>query len=146
MPNVLLSGPAGAGKSAEAQRLLEVAAVPTVVVDFQEILASLLFIRRDPETGRYPERNASQSYALALAESIRQRAISAAEEAEIEVIATNSTGNPSRRAFLLERLGARASETILDPGLDVVRERLSVDGILSAQCQEAINRWYLQVG
>ena len=56
MPNVLLSGPAGGGKSAAAKEILDAADEPTVIVDFQTIYAALLGIERDPETGRYPER------------------------------------------------------------------------------------------
>ena len=72
MPNVLLSGPAGAGKSAAAKEILDAADAPTVVIDFQSLYASVLGIERDPETGRYPERLLSQAYGLALAEYIRR--------------------------------------------------------------------------
>ena len=42
MAGLLISGPAGAGKSAEGKRLLAEAQQPTILVEFQEILAFLL--------------------------------------------------------------------------------------------------------
>ena len=61
----------------------------------------------------------------------------------IDVIATNSDGSPARRAALLSRLGPGATETVIDPGFDIVTERLSnPDGPLSEQCVEARDRWY----
>ena len=136
MANVLLSGPAGAGKSQEARRLLEAATEPTVAADFQSILAALVLLERDPVTGRYPPRRASQaSWLLPLAEHVRQTVIRAAQERGVDVIATNSDGSPERRALLLSRLGPRAAERVIDPGFAVVAERLSVDGVLDEQCK-----------
>ena len=48
--NVLLSGPAGAGKSQMARELLRTGKAD-VAADFQSILAALLLLERDPETG-----------------------------------------------------------------------------------------------
>ena len=56
MAGLLISGPAGAGKSAEGMRVLAEAQQPTILVEFQEILAFLLGLRRDRTTSRYPER------------------------------------------------------------------------------------------
>ena len=71
MPNpVLLSGPAGAGKTQEARRLLREAVGPMVAADFQALLVALLLLERDPETGRYPARLDSQAaWFLPLVES-----------------------------------------------------------------------------
>ena len=41
MPNLLISGPAGAGKTAEARRVLEAATGPMVAADFQTLLSCL---------------------------------------------------------------------------------------------------------
>ena len=142
MPSVLLSGSAGSGKSQEARRLLAAASQPAVVVDFQEILASLLLQRRDPETGRYPARRIQDSYALPLAEYGRLALLTGAMAQEIDIIATNSDGDADRRAFLLSRLGPTASEVVIDPGRQVVIDRLTVEGTLDPQCLQAINRWY----
>ena len=146
MAGTLISGPAGAGKSAEARRLLSVAAGPLVVADFQSLYAALLLLERDAN-GRYPERNpAHAAYALPLAEYTRRAVITGAMERDIDVVVTNSDGSPERRAFLLSRLGPGAREVVIDPGRDVVTQRLSVEvSGLSAQCSDAIDRWYTRL-
>lgn len=126
--------------------MLATATAPLVVADFQALYAALLLLERDG-SGRYPERNpAHAAYALPLAEYVRQATITGATERDIDVVVTNSDGNPERRAFLLSRLGPGATERVIDPGIDVVRERLSVDvSGLSAQCSDAVNRWYTRL-
>ena len=114
---------------------------PTVAVDFQSMYAALLLIERQPD-GRYPERLTRQEYVLPLVEYIRQAAVTGAALMEIDAIVTNSDGSALRRDSLLRRLAFGASERVIDPGIDVVRERLAVNGELSDQCAEAINRWY----
>ena len=138
----LLTGPAGAGKSAEGRRLLAAATTPMVAADFQTIYAGLLLLERQSD-GRYPQRNpAFNPWMLPLTEAVRQTVITFAVEREIDVVAMNSDGSPARRAYLLQRLGPGATEAIVDPGISVVRERLSVDGVLSDDCNSAINRYY----
>ena len=53
---------------------------------------------------------------LPIVEYTRRAVIGAAVARDIEVIATNSDGDPERRAFLLGELGAGATERIVDPG------------------------------
>ena len=142
MANILLSGPAGAGKSAVARGLLDAAIGPMVVADFQSILVALTLLERLPN-GRYPERNPRDAaWLLPMTEYLRQTVITIAAEREIDLVATNSDGSPERRALLLNRLGPGATERILDPGIDVVTERLSVEGVLTDECGKAISRWY----
>ena len=142
MANTLLSGPAGGGKTQQAREILSAAISPLVAADFQAILAALLLLERLPN-GRYPNRNPAQAaWLLPLTEAVRQTIITFAKEREIEVVTTNSDGSPDRRGFLLGRLGPGATETVLDPGINVVTERLSVDGVLSDDCNDAIGRWY----
>ena len=146
MPNLLLTGPAGSGKTAEARRVLEASTEPMVAADFQTFLAALTLLERGPD-GRFPPRRESQaSWLLPLTEYLRMAVIGAAQARGVEVVSTNSDGDPERRALLLSRLGPGATETIIDPGIQIVTERLSVDGVLSDQCREAISRYYGRVG
>ena len=99
------------GKSQEARRLLEAATVPTVVADFQSIIVALTLLERLP-SGRYPQRQESQaSWLLPMAETVRQVIIRVATERGIDVIATNSIGDATRRAALLARLGPGCNRT-----------------------------------
>ena len=143
MPNLLISGPAGAGKTEEARRLLREAAGPMVAADFQALLAALLLLERLPD-GRYPRRLDSQApWLLPLTEAIRQTIITFARDMDIDVVTTNSDGADSRRSLLLSRLGPSAVERVIDPGFDVVTQRLSnPDGSIDQQCVEARDRWY----
>ena len=142
MPGLLLSGPAGGGKTGAALAELLDRTDPAVIIDFQQIYAALLGIKRNPETGRFPERLDADAYALALAEFVRLSTIRAAREQEVDPIVTNSDGNRDRRGFLLGLLGPGATERVIDPGRDVVTARLSVNGQLSRQCGDAIQRWF----
>ena len=141
MANTLASGPSGAGKSQLARDLLAQVQGQGAIVDFQAIYAALLLLRRGDD-GRYPERDPADAHLLALAEYTRKAMITGAQEMDIEIIATNSDGSPARREYLRGLLGPGAVETILDPSRAVVEERLSVNGVLSQQCRDGINRWY----
>ena len=140
MASILLSGPAGASKSAAAVELIQSASAPMVAADFQSIVVALLQLQRGPD-GRYPQR---PEWVLPLTEYVRAAVITGAVRRDIDLVVTNSDGNPERRKFLLDRLGPGATETILDPGEDVVKARLSSPktGKLSRECGKAINRWY----
>ena len=117
-----------------------------VAADFQSLLAALTLLERQAD-GRYPPRRESQaSWLLPLTEAIRQTVITIAVDREIDVVATNSDGSPERRALLLSRLGPLAVERVIDPGIEIVTERLSVDGTLSDQCRDAIQRWHGRIG
>lgn len=130
MRNVLLSGPAGGGKSQEARRLLSAWAGPAILADFTRAWAALAGVERGPD-GRFPERD-PESGILPTVESIRQAMIRIAREREVGVIATNSDGDPDRRAYLLGLLGPGAVERVIDPGRAVVEARLSdASGALS---------------
>ena len=142
MAGLLISGPAGGGKSEAARQELAASGEPAVILDVQQIYAILLGLERDPSTGRYPERREADAHALRLAEYIRRAAISAALVRGIRAITTNSDGDGERRRFLLGELGQGSTETVLDPGYDAITRRLSVDGQLSSQCASARSRWF----
>lgn len=146
MAGVLISGPAGSGKSQQACALLhEMQERGTLAVraDFQEIYA-LLNCQTKDSTGRYPERD--ERY-LPLVEYARRAIIGAAIGRAISVITTNSDGDPERRAFMLNLLGDGAQEIVRDPGREAVAARLAdpVTGILSPECEQAIDRWYTRL-
>ncbi len=140
MPNTLLSGPAGSGKSQLAKRLLLGFGGLVILVDFQSIYAALTGDERGPD-GKYPLRNEAL---LPIAEYVRRAAITGAVARDIGVIATNSDGNLARRQLLLKQMGPLAVERVVDPGRNVVVSRL-VDietGELSEECEQAVHRWY----
>ena len=140
MPSELISGPAGGGKSQVVrQRLADNPG--SIQIDFQQIYRALTGDQRDPDTGLYPRRD---ERLLPITEFSRRAILLAARERQLDVIATNSDGDPQRRAFLLLQLGEGATETIIDPGRDVVRNRLadSITGELSSECNSAVERWY----
>ena len=142
MPDILLSGPAGAGKTAEARRILEAYPGPAVALDFQSIYAALLLLERMAD-GRYPPREPQHQFAYPLVEYLRRAALTAARDREIEVVLTNSNSDPERRAALIGLLKPGATERVIDPGKAVVVERLSdADGNLSGQCADAVRRWF----
>ena len=143
MPNLLISGPAGAGKSEAARAELAASNEPGVILEIQELYAALLGLRRDPATGRYPERRESDAHALRLAEYLRRVAITASVARGIRVITSNSDSDLDRRAFLLRELGPGATERVIDPGFDVSISNLQgPNGITSDQCAAAVERWY----
>ena len=140
MASILLSGPAGGAKSQLAVELIKNGTGPTITADFQSLVVAMLALRRGPD-GRYPIR---PEWILPLAEYTRAAMVTGAINREIDVIFTNSDGNPERRDFLLTKLGPGATERIVDPGIDVVKARLadSITGDLEPECEQAIGRWY----
>ena len=140
MPSVLLSGPAGAAKSALARRLLAESSELAAIADFQSVYAAVSGDVRGPD-GRYPLRD---DRLLPLTEYVRRAIITGALARDIPVIATNSDGDPTRRYSLLSQLGEGATERVVDPGRAVVAARLSdpETGALSGECDSAIGRWY----
>ena len=142
MPSLLLSGPAGAAKSALARQLLTESTELSAIADFQLVYAALSGDVRGPD-GRYPLRD---ERLLPLTEYVRRAIITGAVARDINLIATNSDGDPERRAKLLGLIGPGAIERVVDPGEEIVSARLAdpSTGVLSDECAGAIDRWYLR--
>ena len=144
MANILISGPAGAGKSQRARELKQERGGLVVIADFQSLYVAISGDQRGPD-GLYPLRD---DRLLPTVEYLRRATISAAVAREIDVIGTNSDGSPDRRAFLLGELGEDAEEIIIDPGEEVVQARLKSrkTGRLSRSCKSATDRWFRRLG
>ena len=141
MAGLLLSGPAGGGKSQVAARARADINGPSILVDFQSTYANILGLER-LASGRYPPRLPQDEFAIPMVEYLRRTMISAALTRDVYIFLTNSDGSPARRQELLGLLGSGATERIVDPGLDVVTRRLSINGELSQDCSRAIDRWF----
>ena len=141
--NLLISGSAGSGKSEATRAELAASNEPAIVLEVQEIYAALLGLRRDPATGRYPERQERDSHALPLSEYLRRVAITAAVARGIRVITSNSDSDLDRRQFLLKELGPGATERIVTVDYDVAISNLQgPNGATSDQCRQAVERWH----
>ena len=149
LPNVLLSGPPGSGKSAEALSLLSSAGPSAVLVDYTALWSALTGKERDPDTGAYPKREADDP-TVQIVERVRRWTIQAAAAAGLTVIATNASGSAAVREQLLAHLSAgeaTATERVIDPGIDVARQNLAKGmdvpvSDLPQDCQRALDRWY----
>ena len=86
--NVLLSGPAGAGKSQIARQMLRDNPDLRAVADFTAIYAALSLVERGPD-GRYPVRHAHDDL-LPLTEYVRRAVITGAVQRGLGLIVTNS--------------------------------------------------------
>ena len=78
---ILISGPAGSGKSQLARVELEAAEPQTIIVDFQALVVAVLAVERGPD-GRFPNRDQA-TFVLPLVERLRRQAIDAAVAAEL---------------------------------------------------------------
>ena len=144
MPSILLSGPAGSNKSAEALKLL---GQNKILADFTSTFVSIRGVRRDPATGKYPVRRGPEGQFLPLTEQLRRDTIRRARAHGFDLVVTNANGSDAFRRRLLALMGPGAKEVIVDPGREVVEERLKVKatGILGQECSRAVGRWYERI-
>ena len=137
---VLIQGPAGSGKSQLVAEMLEAGEVD-VVVDLTRLWVALSGVERGP-TGRYPVR-LDDDKALPAAFAVKQLAARRALETGADTAVTTSVRNQEPR---WQKLAAEALATfstrVVDPGEEVVKERLAGPEGLSPECAKAISRWY----
>ena len=114
-----------------------------VLADLTPIWAALSGAVRDPVTGLYPIR-LEDDPALAVSRYLQVVAVrrSLADGADTAVT-TSQRGQEERWRRLADEAAAPFSVRTVDPGLAVVRDRLSdASGVLSDECRRAIERWY----
>ena len=142
MSLTLIEGPAGSGKSQVVAAMLAAGEVD-VVADLTELWAALRGVRRGPD-GRYPIR-LDEDPAIATGLAVYQRAAAVRQGLRQGLRVAVTSGTPDTAAHWSEvarEAGAAFTVQTIDPGEAVVRDRLTVDGILPDQCEGAIRRWY----
>ena len=135
----IVRGPAGAGKSQYVASRLGTAAV---WIDFTRLFVALTGQERDPETGRFPVRHSGDGR-IALTQAVKEYAL---REASRRGFSGFVTVSDSRSAVVRELQASGADgevHTIVLPR-GVLRSRLSdpVTGELSAECENALARWF----
>lgn len=138
MALTILRGPAGSGKS---QHIAEADPAPQVIADYTRLWAAITGAERGPD-GRYPERR-DDDPTLALVASVQAHVVRVAQREGLRGYVTTSDSRPEAVERLRE-LGATAGVETLDPGEEVVRNRLRDrrTGRLSRSCDKAVRRWY----
>ena len=142
---MIISGPAGAGKTERARELiaeLQAQGMQPIAADFQSLYAASLLISRG-EDGRYPERTDDAAYILRTVEYLRSTIARRALAEDMPVVATISErSDGTRYKALAALLGGVAREETIDPGVDEIVRRFISNNEIPSQCVDAINRWY----
>lgn len=139
---VLVEGPAGSGKSQQVKEMLEAGEVD-VQADFTSLWVAMTGVERG-SNGKYPIRKANDpTVRTGLAAYIRRAVVRQGLRAGLKVVATSGTPDlAAEYAEIASEHGVPFERRTIDPGEDVVRARLQVNGRLQDQCEQAINRWY----
>ena len=129
MPIKPVLGPAGGGKS---QWIAERQKPDDVVIDFSGLYRALK--NTDAKTVRRVG-----DPVVPFVQAVKQAALREAVSRQLNGFVTSAT--PGDRPLLEQATGEQA--VIIDPGEDVVRERLAgADDELSIECENATTRWY----
>ena len=135
MPITPVAGPLGGGKSQWIARRRQPG---DVLIDFTSIWAAMTGAQRDPATGRYPVRD-DDAPSLPMVSYLMATAVRYAVDNGLSGYVT--TSQRSKVAELERQTGQRAA--IIDPGADVVRERLLEEtGELPPCAVQGMARWY----
>ena len=138
----LVAGPAGGGKSQLVAELLEAGEID-IAADTTAIWAAVGGHERGPD-GKYPVRDETDP-ALHTARYLQATAAAFALREGFRVAVTTSRRDQAPRwAELASKHDSDFSIRTVDPGRDVVVARLidPATGELSADCEQAIGRWY----
>ena len=139
----LIEGPAGGGKSGLATEMRAAGEID-LIADTTALWVALTGVRRDPATGRYPVRP-DDDPALGAARYLKETAVHHGLRENLNVAVTASErGTAEKWGAIASRYDAPLSVTTVDPGLDVVTDRLAdpETGVLSDECNAAIGRWF----
>ena len=129
MPIQPVLGPAGGGKS---QWIAERMKPNDVLIDFSFLYRSL------KGTDEKLVRKIGDPI-VPFVQAVKQHALREAVSRQLDGYVTSAT--PGDRPLLEQATGQQA--VIVDPGEDVVRERLAgPDGELSVECENAVTRFY----
>lgn len=147
MPGSLIriAGPVAGGKSQVAQEMIS-AGEADLIADTSSVWAAIGAKVRGPD-GRYPVRD-DDDLLLPLALYLKITVARQGLERDLRVVKTSSTPTdlPRDRALASE-FGASFREIVVDPGEDVVRDRLrGEDGDVSEACEQALGHWYRSGG
>lgn len=115
-----------------------------VVADLTSLWGAMSGAERGPD-GRYPNRDDSDPLiAAGVAAYVRRTVVRQALRQDLRVAVTSGTpGTAPEYAAIAEESGATFTQRTIDPGEEVVTDRLAnEDGILDPQCEQAIRRWY----
>ena len=139
---IFVEGPAGGGKSRLLQDM-QAAGEIDVALDVTQLWAATGGYERGPD-GKYPVR-AADDLSLHVARYVQTAAAGfALREGYNIAVTTSQRGQVGKWAAMAAENGAEFSVRTIDPGEDVVRERLTdpETGILDDECEAAIGRWF----
>ena len=138
----LIEGPAGSGKSGVVAGMLAAGEID-ILADFTQIWAALRAVEREPD-GRFPIRNDSDpSVRTGLTQYVKAAVVRQSLRLGLRTAVTSGTPRTVTKWQQIAREeDALFSVQTVDPGIDVVKKRLAVDGELSPECERAIGRWY----
>ena len=119
------------------------AAEVDVLADYTALWAATRGIERDNE-GKYPVRQDSDpAVRTGLVPWVRAAVVRQALRVGLRVAVTSGTPRTAVKWSQIAREeDALFSLRTIDPGEAVVRQRLAVDGVVSSECEAAVNRWY----
>ena len=135
----LVEGPVAGGKT-EALRGLLSDGSADIVADLTPLWSAVKLLERDP-SGNYPERTQADP-ALRLALYLKVVTARRALSEGLRVAVSTSTPNQaSKWRAIADEFSAQFDVQLVDPGQDVVRQRLGGESI-SNECESAVQNWY----